>query len=160
MLMRRFAVIAAALLVLPACNGTVDSDPPEPVLAEEYIGEWTLKVAAASNCWPQFEIKFNVTIAHVDAFRGQTTFSFEAPSGWWRASSPAVRHPLTMSVNGASDTFLIRPGMGSPAVYASFAGDGLDRDNLVGNFSDPEGVFRTIAGTRPCEAFATATRAG
>lgn len=158
MLMRRYAVMAAALLALGGCKSSSGPDNVEPIVAEEYIGEWTMLVVAAANCWPQFEIKFDITIAHVDAFRGQTTFTFTDPAGWWRESDPAHRYPLEVTVNGATRTAVVRPGMGSPVVQAAFASDGLNKDIMGGFFSDPEGVFRTQAGTRPCEAQARITR--
>jgi hypothetical protein len=153
--MRRFAVMAAALLTLPACDSGGGTEPTD-YIAEDYIGEWELTVAAAPNCWPEFSIFFDVDISHVDPFRGESSFSFDDPTGWWRQATPATRNRLTMAVNGANRSFVIRAGNGD--LLATFAGDGLNRNFLNGFFSDPDNVFRTLSGTHPCEAPAIARR--
>jgi hypothetical protein len=155
--MRRLALLTVAVLSLASCNGGDGGTNPVPDIAEEYIGVWTIHVPAVANCWNAFDLHFDITIAHVDAFRGQTTFSFEDPLGWYSGSA-ANRYPLTANVNGTAGTFLLRFGVGSPATYAEFAGDSPTKNFLTGTFSDPEGVFKTLSGTRPCEVLVQARR--
>jgi hypothetical protein len=156
--MRRHPLALIAACTLAACSSGDSGTNPQPDIAEAYIGAWTLNVPAVANCWAAFQLHFDVTIAHVDAFRGQTSFSFEDPNGWY-AGSAATRYPFSANVNGTNRTFLLRFGAGSPVHYAELAGGDPNKDYFTGTFSDPDGVFKTQSGTRPCETVAQAVRA-
>jgi hypothetical protein len=155
--MRRFTLAMIAACTLGACSSGDSGTNPQLDIAEEYIGAWTLSVPAVPNCWNAFQLHFDVTIAHVDAFRGRTSFSFDEPNGWY-AGSAANRYPMSASVNGTARTFQLRFGAGSPVQYADFAGSDPNKDYFTGTFSDPNGVFKTLAGSRPCETVAQAVR--
>ena len=157
--MRRFAALALVAASLAACDSSGGVIEPNPDIAEDYIGNWTLNVPAVPNCWAAFQLNFAITIAHVDAFRGQTSFNFSDPIGWF-AGSAADRYPLTATVNGANQSFLLRFGAGSPVRYGNFIGGDVNKNTLTGTFSDDEGLFRTTPGTRPCDVQAQAARAG
>lgn len=140
----------AIALALVACG---DSSGPGSRNPNDYVGTWSLSIAAEPDCWSAFQLRF--TIDQVDADRASDDI-INVVAEWWFPSSAGSRGTLTGNINWADDDFDLR-FFKSAGNSAAFRGGGSGTDRLEGIFDDSDLVFAPTFDPGPCLGDATAT---
>lgn len=125
-----------------------------------FLGTWQLHVDAATNCWPAFDVRIGITQASLTAGANGAAQVMN-PAGWWYIEAPGPDTPFTLSgtlnQNTGTFSFLLWKNNNS-STQGHFDGTATGVTNISGTFTDPDGAFRTSAGTHPCSSTAHATK--
>lgn len=149
--MRRWIAAICAVL-LASCGGDGGSGP-EDQNPDNYVGSWSLNIAAAADCWSAFDIRF--AIDQGDA-NGASDESISIASQWWFPSNPAGRGTLTGTINWRTNEFQLQ-FFKSSGNSATFRGNGSGTARLEGVFDDSDVVFAPTLDPGPCIGDAVAT---
>jgi hypothetical protein len=159
MKLKGMAALLAAVVAAPACgsDGPTVSDPPEGF---NVVGTWQLHVNEAANCWAAFDVRISFTQASLTSGANGTASVLNS-EGWWYlgGTGPDVKSTLSGTVNLNQATMALRLWEGaSSARQGQFSGAATTATHISGSFSDPDGLFRTTAGTHPCSSNAFADK--
>jgi hypothetical protein len=139
----RSAIPAALLAVgLAACSDS--SEPGSWALA--YAGIYNLAVTESPDCWPAFVLEFTIDQEDVQSATEERFTTTGTWSGWGSQGG------TTGEVNQATRTVAIQFQEGSKT--AELTGDNRTPPDLVGTFTDTEGLF----GPAGCASPAVATQ--
>ena len=160
--MRLKAVYAALLcgaMAVPACS---DGTGPgtEPLPADfTFVGSWVLTVDPAADCWAGFETRIYITPGSLTAGVSGTS-QLMNPEGWrfLGGTGPDVVRTLSGTVNPTTGSFRLLLWNSTSAKQGHFDGVASSATRLGGNFTDPDGAFRTTSSTHPCSALAHALK--
>jgi hypothetical protein len=141
---------------LCACDGQgpTQSGPPADF---HYAGSWSVKVEAALDCWPAFELAMDIAPGSLTS-TGAGTFTVLDAAGW-HVPGVGGDEGLSGTLNENAGTFSLSFWKNhNSATAGRFAGTVEGANSLSGTFTDPDNVFRSSPGTHPCSAHASATR--
>jgi hypothetical protein len=153
------AALLCAVLAAPACSDAGDPGP-DPLPADfTFLGTWQLHVDAATDCWAEFDTRISITPASLTAGVNGTSQVMN-PEGWWFLAGSGPDHAATLSgtLKPATGVFALRLWNQTAAKQGRFEGVASSDTRLGGTFTDPDGAFRTTAGTHPCSSPAHATK--
>ena len=153
------AALLASAAVAAGCSGDGPTDPGPPA-GFSVVGTWLLQVEAAANCWPAFDTRISIPQASLTAVANGTATVLNG-EGWWyvAGTGPDVTSTLSGTVDLNRGTVSLRLWQGaSAAKQGHFSGSAQTATLISGTFSDPDGLFRTSAGTHPCSANAHAIK--
>jgi len=159
MKLKGVAALLAAVMVAPACTGDspIDPDPPADF---NVVGTWQLHVNEATNCWAAFDVRIGVSQPSLTPGANGTAAVLNS-EGWWYlgGTGPDVKSTLSGTVNLTQATVALRLWDGaSSARQGQFSGAATTATHISGTFTDPDGLFRTSAGTHPCSSNAYADK--
>jgi len=159
MKLKTMAALLASAAVAVGCkgDGPIDPDPPEGF---NVVGTWLITVDAAANCWPAFETRISIPQASLTAGANGMASVLNS-EGWWyvAGTGPDVTSTLSGTVDLNRGTVSLRLWQGANAAkQGHFNGSAQTATRISGTFTDPDGLFRTSAGTHPCSANAHAMK--
>jgi hypothetical protein len=152
----RLSILCLAFTLASCDSATGSGDGFDP---NDYVGNWTLHIAAAANCWPAFDLVFLIPQEAASA-SDPDVFNIVESEGWWFASVPANRFTYSGHINspGEGNDFDIRFWKANSSVHQGhFVGASHSRSSMSGTFTDPDQAFRGTLYSGWCEATATAT---